>query len=175
MKTFRRRFEYGFPSPATPAWSGSVERWYQMDAMSFGLAEGAARWQDVPRPDLVLLASPGGSMETDTAFVRAGATSPSRFVHTLPNIRAVGFCQVLAWHGPVLCFQNDPTTCLTALREAGGWTKEYPTIWVVGTRKTARGYEAFLFGGANESQAAWNALAGGASTDEELFLREFAE
>jgi hypothetical protein len=152
--------ELQFPAATAPAWSGEVERWYQLDAYAYGMADATHAWrsQILDRPDLVILASPGGSNHTDWLFAHAEGTSPSLFVHTLPSIRGSSFCQVMNWHGPVLCIQNDPITCLTALGEAIGLlSQEIPTVWIVSvqrdhTRDTH--YSAYLLSVSTAGQGA---------------------
>ena len=102
-----------YPVKEAPPWSALAERWYQLDPYAFALAEAAWIWKNagVPAPDTLLLASPGGSNATDRRFAREGsATSPSIFVHTLPNVRSSTFCQVYGWNGPLFCLQRDPHT-----------------------------------------------------------------
>ena len=139
IKMNYRSYEFSYPTESEPKWSNIVERWYQLDAAAFGIADALSFWKDQlkTRPDLVILASPGGSNHTDGLFTQSGATSPSLFVHTLPNIRGSSFCQVMEWNGPVLCIQNDPTTRLTAIREAlESFDEETQTVWIVGVTQT---------------------------------------
>lgn len=137
------RFEHGFPARQEPEWKGRVDRWYQMDHAAYGLCEAYWAWKDRigSAPSLILLASPGASNRTDRAFAETGATSPSRFVHTLPNIRSSPLCQVMGWNGPVLCLQKDPTTVQAALAEAAelveaGW----PSVWVLSSSRSGPQY-----------------------------------
>jgi hypothetical protein len=127
-----RSFEFKFPQIEPPLWKDSVQRWYQLDACAYGLAEGAFRWRDLNRPDLVILASPLASNETDRLFIETGSGSPAKFAHTLPNIRCSPFCQVMEWSGPVLCFQRDPRTQIQGLIEgfelAGS---QFPLVWIL--------------------------------------------
>jgi hypothetical protein len=130
--------EFRFPSATAPAWSADIERAYQLDAYAYGMADAAYAWRSqlLDRPDLVILASPGASNHTDWLFAQTEGTSPSLFVHTLPNTRGSSFCQVMNWNGPVLCVQNDPVTCLTALREAIGLlSQELPTVWIISVQR----------------------------------------
>ena len=125
---------FQFPAATEPAWSGQVERWYQLDASAYGVADATHTWQRQlrDRPDLVILASPDGSNHTDWLFAHTEGTSPSLFVHTLPSTRGSAFCQVMNWNGPVLCIQNGPITRLTALREAVALLdQEIATVWIV--------------------------------------------
>lgn len=116
----RHWLSFRHPAPAEPRWSGRVDRWYQLDAAAYGIAESHHRLgQDLgPWPSLLILASPWASNETDVAFARAGASSPARFVHSLPSVRSSAFCQLSGWSGPMLCLQRDPHTLGTALAQA---------------------------------------------------------
>lgn len=122
-------FEFNHPAKEEPSWKTQVDRWYQLDAYAYGLAEAYSRIRPIT-PAMIVLASPGASNETDFQFASNGATSPAKFVHTLPNIRCSPLCQVMGWNGPVLCLQKDPYTVINALREAYYLFKEKP-IWVV--------------------------------------------
>jgi hypothetical protein len=142
------RHSYLFPATEEPSWKHLVDRWYQLDAFAYGLADAASRWQEkTRRPGLLILASPGASNESDFRFASTGASSPSKFVHTLPNVRASSLCQVMNWTGPLLCLQNDPHTCQTALKEAVLFSSDHcPLIWVAGVRRLSEGiYESYLF------------------------------
>jgi hypothetical protein len=122
-----------FPAKSEPAWSTRVERWYQLDAYAFALADTVAAFEKegVSKPDLILLASPQASNETDHHYVQSGAQSPSKFVHTLPNIRSSSLCQMLEWSGPILCLANDPSTLMSALQEAQLMAQfEHKKIWI---------------------------------------------
>jgi hypothetical protein len=127
--------EFDFPSDREPAWQAQVERWYQVDAASFGLCE---LWQNTakgPLPSIIFLASPGGCNEMDALFARTGATSPSKFVYTLPSIRSSALLQVLGWHGPILCLQDDPQTVMSAIREAADVLAPGETAWILGHQR----------------------------------------
>ena len=148
-------FHFEHPAKEEPIWKNIIERWYQLDAFAYGLAQAYTIWK--PRihssPAMILLASPQASNETDFQFARGGATSPAKFVHTLPNIRCSPLCQIMEWSGPVLCIQKDPLTQVHAFREAaaliesGGATP----IWVISVFNTDfgklgnLGYEAHGF------------------------------
>jgi hypothetical protein len=145
-------FSYIHPSAEEPKWSAKVERWYQLDACAYGIVEMYAKLAvsgELRRqPDLMLLASPLASNESDFGFAKTGASSAHRFAHTLPNIRSAPLLQVMGWSGPMLCIQNDPKTLTSALCEAVGFLRAgYRTIWVVGSRGNGAnaGHQAFLF------------------------------
>jgi hypothetical protein len=114
--------DFQFPVSEEPIWRNRVDRWYQLDAAAFGLCEVYSRSEAEPksgdRPDLMILASPGSSNLADWNYARVSPASPSKFVHTLPNVRASGLLQLMGWSGPVLCLQNDPHTIARAIREA---------------------------------------------------------
>lgn len=58
--------------------------------------------------------------------------SPSKFVHTLPNIRAVPLLQVMEWAGPLICIQNDPQTPKSGVEQALLYLETLNTVWVIG-------------------------------------------
>jgi hypothetical protein len=135
IAVFHQVYSYQFPSVQEPQWSHQVERWYQLDAYAYGLAQAYSelRAQFSQPPHFVFLASPEGSNRTDSQFVRAQAASPSKFVHTLPNIRGSSLCQVMQWNGPILCVQQDPSTQIAALREAADLlSPSVHRIWIFG-------------------------------------------
>jgi hypothetical protein len=125
-------FIYDFPSNKEPDWKDKVERWYQLDAASYGLCEALTVWNESSPPEALLLASPGASNLMDRQFVESGANSPSKFVYTLPNVRSAAVCQLLAWHGPLFCLQKDPATLVTALQLAPYWLTKYQSLWILG-------------------------------------------
>lgn len=146
LRILRHSFE--FPARAEPPWASQVERWSQLDAAAFGLAEIYDRNRETLSrpPRWFLLASPDASNETDRQFARGGATSPSKFVHTLPNIRSSSILRLMKWSGPLLCLQKDPWTFATALSEAMTLLEtEGGPVWTAGVSRGARGLEAWLF------------------------------
>ncbi len=142
MKHFS--FKYDYPTKTQPEWAPQVERWYQLDAAAYGLTElyWRHRAELRPLPDQIFLASPGASNLTDWQFA-SGPPSPSKFVHTLPNIRSAPLLQVMKWSGRVFCIQKDPSTIVAAIHEAshvGGRS------WVVSAFGSAdAGFEAHIF------------------------------
>lgn len=111
-------FTYEYPAKTQPEWAPQVERWYQLDAAAYGVTELFYRNREkLPLPAQIFLASPGASNHTDHQFA-TGAPSPSKFVHTLPNIRSAPLLQVMQWSGRVFCIQKDPETITAALQEA---------------------------------------------------------
>ena len=129
-----RRMEFAFPPVSEPSWHALVDRWYQLDAPAYGLCEAVMHWKGEWKvPDRMIFASPGASNVSDLDFVRSGTTSPAKFVHTLPNVRASALAQVMEWNGPTVCLQRDPMTFLSALVQAGEWIGvDCPVAWVVG-------------------------------------------
>lgn len=127
--------------------SERVDRWNQLDPASQALVEfGSRTLREVERPSGIILASSGASNETDRRFVESGYASPQKFAHTLSNVRASPFCQVLKWRGPVLCIQNDPRTLHTALQEGVALQGFWKSVWVVGIRPAgASAYGAIVF------------------------------
>ena len=117
-----------------PGWADLVERWYQLDAAAYALAE--SYWQikkmlaDV-QPEFLILASPGASNTTDLDFHKSGMASAAKFVHTLPNVRGTSLYQAMKWHGPMLCLQKGPQTLLSAMGEAMDEFQSQPKeIWL---------------------------------------------
>lgn len=125
-----------FPAKETPTWAAMSDRWYQLDQPGYSLPQAFTLLKEDlgALPDLILLASPQASNPTDRDFARSGANSPSKFVHTLPNIRAVSLLQAMEWSGPLLCVQNDPSTLESAVEEAELELETKPElkrIWVI--------------------------------------------
>ncbi len=114
-------------------WQNRVERSHQLDEAAQILCATwwEKRYSMGPLPDWLILASPSASNWTDAHFVRSEMPSPSKFVHTLPNVRGAALLQLMNWHGPVLCIQNDPHTVHTALLEATMLAvSEKARVWV---------------------------------------------
>lgn len=151
MKAIRfnwHSFSFVHPTGREPAWKAKVPRWSQLDAAAYGLAEAFTSWNgQLQRPQLIVLASPGASNETDRRFTKSGASSPSLFVHTLPNIRCSPLLQVMEWSGPVLCIQNDPATITTALIEAAWLVSgaRAATVWVMSVVQEGEAHVAHVF------------------------------
>ena len=116
-----RDLKYDFSHPATtqPEWAPQVERWYQLDAPSYGLCDFYFQClKGSEMPSMIFLASPHGSLGTDRSFTQTGALSPAKFVHTLPSVRASSLCQVMDWSGHVLCVQAGILSFAKAAEEA---------------------------------------------------------
>jgi hypothetical protein len=110
-----------YPAPEAPTWAGCVERWYQLDPFAYLLPEAFTRLEkqlEKTRPSLQFLACSGASNLTDAAFVKSQASSPTKFVHTLPNIRASSLLSVMRWNGPVYSLHQDPFTLAATFRAA---------------------------------------------------------
>jgi hypothetical protein len=107
-----------YPATDPPFWAPLVERWYQLDPFAYRLPEAFARFNVAARPSRILLACAGASNFTDHAFATGGAASPTKFAHTLPNIRASALLSVMRWDGPVLSLHRNPTTLACSFREA---------------------------------------------------------
>jgi len=126
------RHSITWPLTSEPAWAGHVERWYQLDAASFVLADAYWNYKTYLKdpPNWLILASPGASNVTDAQFAAAPA-SPAKFVHTLPNVRGVALLQLMKWSGQVVCLQKDPGTVTFALGEALRLAETEDTrVWV---------------------------------------------
>lgn len=180
-------WSFRHPVTSEPRWGGRVDRWYQLDAAAYGLAESYDRLRGPlgPAPGLLILASPGASNETDVEFAKAGAQSPARFVHSLPSVRSSAFCQVSGWSGPMLCLQRDPGTVGSALVQAALWIEAFSgerssrPVWIASVFRAARGkkngeeafWEVFwLVAGANGPSLALELSRGVASPDGDEYL-----
>ena len=125
--------DFVWPQTQAPEWSVKVERWYQLDAAAFALAETFWRHREslTSRPDVLFLASPLASNPTDDAF--EASPTPAKFVHTLPNIRGAVLLQLMGWAGEVYCLQKDPQTLVAALSEGMQTVRSGAReCWVVG-------------------------------------------
>jgi len=123
--------KFSYPSKQIPGWSSLVDRWYQLDAPSFGLADIYWNYKNTltNKPGMIILASDEGSLEIDLQFIKS--FSPSKFVYTLPNVRSSALCQVTSWHCPILCIQQTPKSLESAVAEAMTWAcKEYQKVWI---------------------------------------------
>lgn len=155
-------YRYRFPAAVEPRWKAQVERWYQLDAYAYGLTQAYDVWRAsgvVDKPEFLFLASPEASNRTDAQFAGSGASSPQKFVHTLPNIRSASLFQVMEWSGPMLCIQKDPHTVATALVEAaefvGAQAAERVWLMSVVRGRGAEDFEAHLLSLSRSSQAAF--------------------
>ena len=145
LKSFYFPFE--FPLKAMPSWAPLVERWPQLDAASVGLAQAYTHFREElgRAPAWILLASPQASNDTDGLFVASGAASPSKFVHTLPNIRSAALLKLMEWSGPLLCLQKDPETLKSALIEGAGLLQSGAgPVWIAHLEKN-KGWAASFF------------------------------
>ncbi len=130
-----------FPLTRPFDWIAQIPRANQLDRFSQAIFE--LFWQvreKVELPVEIILASPQASNYTDRDFAAGGATSPSKFVHTLPNIRILPFAQWTQWHGRILCIQKDPSTMVHGLIEGVEcceWDSSSGTRWVVGSFQEA--------------------------------------
>ena len=134
MKVVSKEVVISYPTQEVPRWSHKVNRWNQIDALAFVVLE--AYWElkeHLPPPHQIILDSLHCSNETDWAFVRSNATSPTKFVHTLPNIRGASLVQVMDWQGPLTCFQSS--TPEDALESAKNYHSQGITWLVTVTRQ----------------------------------------
>lgn len=129
--------EFTYPAAQEPSWRQKVERWYQMDAASYGFCELAVRAPSQRAPDCMFLTSPAGCKEMDLQFVKTGALNPSKFVYTLPSIRSSALLQVLEWHGPLLCLQNGDSSLAAGLCEAALLANSGKSSWLLGYLQTS--------------------------------------
>jgi hypothetical protein len=121
------------PSKAEPAWSAKIDRWYQLDEVSYAFCEALHQWdylKEAPRPDVIFLALPGASNLADFDFVQSGAVSPAKFVYTLPNICVAVIFQMLGFSGKVYCLHKGSETIPFAEQEAREMAKQGKKAWV---------------------------------------------
>ena len=148
-----------YPPKEPPVWAPQVERWYQLDPYAYLLPEAFSQWEKEveSRPDVQFLASGGASNVTDQAFVMSRATSPTKFVHTLPNIRSSSLLAVMRWEGPVFSLHRDPHTLAAAFREAiRRWERDplkESWIWSVGDQSESRSVDLWILGGTKGANA----------------------
>ncbi|HRO67092.1 MAG TPA: hypothetical protein PL182_05975 [Pseudobdellovibrionaceae bacterium] len=120
-------------TPQAPVWAHKVDRWHQLDEVSFAFCEALSRWNDLkeePKPDLILLALEGASNVADSDFVRSGARSPAKFVYTLPNICMAVIFQFLNLKSRVFCLSRGKDTPAFAREEARFFAQAGKTVWV---------------------------------------------
>jgi hypothetical protein len=117
-----------------PAWKNKVDRWYQLDEMSYAFCVALHEWnylnQTTAPPDVILLAIAGASNVADQDFISSGAQSPAKFVYTLPNISASVIFQMLGFSGKVFCFNKGSETLKFSLDEAATMAKYGKKVWV---------------------------------------------
>lgn len=116
-----------------PAWSSKVDRWYQLDEVGYAFCEALHQWEllkDEGKPDVIFLALPEASNIADFDFVSTGASSPAKFVFTLPNICASVIFQMLGFSGKVYCLNKGVKTIEFAKQEAQEMKKAGKTAWV---------------------------------------------
>ncbi len=149
-----------FPPVEPPVWAPKVERWYQLDRFAYLLPEAFSRWEEEigsSRPDCQFLACAGASNFTDQAFVLSQAMSPTKFVHTLPNIRSSSLLAVMGWEGPVFSLHRDPHTLAGAFREVLRRGEYSPLheywIWCVGEGSGGGSVDLWMIGGPEKTKA----------------------
>jgi hypothetical protein len=118
----------------TPAWAEKIDRWYQLDEISFTLCEAIHAWdylKTFTRPDVVLIALLGASNTSDFDFASTGANSPSKFVYTLPNVCASVLFQLLKLDGKIFCMHKGKQTESFAKSEASSLAQTGKTVWLI--------------------------------------------
>lgn len=145
-----------FPLSGPPAGAEIIDRWYQLDPPAAAIVDfwSRARLNDRPRPHTIVLASPHGCNGSDEQFQKSGLSSPQKFVHTLPNVRATPLCQLLGWQGPLLCVQKDPNTFAAGLELAVELIhgKSQP-VWVLGVNRLSESAYGVMLFELNETDA----------------------
>lgn len=145
MKLAHFHQELTYPPKEPPTWAAQVERWYQLDPFAYFLPEAFARMAPKSRPDSILLACASASNLTDHAFVLGGALSPTKFVHTLPNIRSSSLLSVMGWSGPLFSLHHDPFTLSFVFSEAIARAQEGAECWVWSASDNGK-VDLFAFG-----------------------------
>jgi hypothetical protein len=118
---------------AEPTWSKKIERWHQLDEISYCFCEAVSQWNycsEFPRPETIIFSTPGASNLSDLEFVETGALSPAKFVYTLPNICASVVLQLLAFKGQVLFLHQGSTTEEFSLSEGRARAKAGQIVWI---------------------------------------------
>lgn len=132
-----------------PPWSAKIDRWYQLDEVCYAFCEALHQWQyleDLPRPEVILLALPGASNVADQDFVASNATSPAKFVYTLPNIAAAVILQMLGFSCKVYCLHKGPETLAFVENEARTFARAGKSVWVFSSTAQADGTRRVEFG-----------------------------
>lgn len=102
-----------------PAWANKIQRWSQLDAQSYAVAESTFRHLDFFSDiDQFIILSSQGSFQTDYLFAHGAKLSPSSFVHTLPNIRSLAFSQISGREGVMFCFSQGKHSLIKFFNEA---------------------------------------------------------
>jgi hypothetical protein len=116
----------------TPDWSQKIERWYQLDELSYSFCEAIHHWnhlKDYPRPDLIVFGLEGASNIADFDFKNTMPPSPSKFVYTLPNICASIIFQMIQYTGQVFFLHQGKNTLEFAQQEARALAASGKKIW----------------------------------------------
>lgn len=122
-----------------PPWSSIVERWYQLDELSFAFCEALHEWKNLesfPRPDLILMGIEGASNVADQDFI-ANPVSPAKFVYTLPNIPAAVIFQMLKMNSQVFYLSHGKETLKILEQEAQIFSESGKKVWVFASRAQA--------------------------------------
>lgn len=97
---------------STPEWKDKIERWYQLDELSYFLCCACFQWlkQDSEfKFDQIYYLFSKSSNQADAEFVKSQkrlpdnslSFSPSKFIYTLPNIPSSVIAQLLNWKGSI--------------------------------------------------------------------------
>ena len=127
-------------SDQDPDWISKVPRSNQLDRFANGIMD--LYWENrkgLKLPDIIFLASPLASNQTDFEYIRDDYSSPSKFVHSLPNMRVLPFVQYTNWIGPLYCIQNGSSTIVSAILEALEESKfNNNVVWVLSSMESSK-------------------------------------
>lgn len=118
-----------------PEWKDLVDRWYQLDETSFLVCEGFFQFSknyNLQKPDLLILQTSEASNLSDFDFVQSKASSPAKFVYTLPNIPVAALFQLMKHHCQVYCIgsQIDTNSISNLLIH---FQSKYSRVWILST------------------------------------------
>lgn len=116
-----------------PLWSAKIDRWNQLDDTCFTFCQALHEWNYLNtylKPDFVFLVLENASNAADLDFVQSGASSPAKFVFTLPNICAAVLFQILAHSGRTFCLSCGKNSLALAQNEAKKFLENKKTSWI---------------------------------------------
>ena len=122
-----------YPAISAPDWAARVERWTQLDEVTFCFCESLHRWdylKDQKRPGKIFLAIEGASNLADFEFVQSKALSPAKFVYTLPNVCLAVLLKLVEFQGPAFCFHKGRESILFARAEAQAFANHGESVWL---------------------------------------------
>ena len=122
-----------FKQTSTPEWASKIDRWYQLDELSYSFCEAIHNWnylKEFPQPDQVILAIEGACNVADFDYAHTKPSSPAKFVYTLPNICSSVIFQLIGFQGKVICLNQGKHTLNFAQTEATQLANAGKTVWL---------------------------------------------